>query len=96
MDFMEPHNGSKADVLVKGEAIYLDTLKDELEKTHRGEFVAIDVDTGKHIIDADRLQAIERGHKEFGDKLLYMVQVGNLDEKTTNFRENKNVAWLFS
>lgn len=86
----------RGEVLKKGEAIYLGTLRDELETTHLGAYVAIDVDSSEYVIDTDKLNAIKKAQETFGHKLFYIVQVGNLEEPTINFRERKNVAWIFS
>jgi hypothetical protein len=90
------HYKHQSEVLEKGEALYLNTLKQELEKSHDGEYVAIDVETGTYVIEPTKLGVITHAKKEFGDKLFYMVQIGNLLEPTANFRERHNVALLFS
>lgn len=89
-------NVSRGEVLKKGEKIYLETLRKVLEPTHTGAYVAIDVDTGQHLVESSELGAIKRAQEEFGDKLFYIVQIGNLSEPTINFVERKNVAWFFS
>ena len=89
-------NQNRGEVLKKGEEIYLGALRKELEAAHMGEYAAIDVDSGNHIIESNELNAIKRAQKEFGEKLFYIVQIGNLNEPTINFRERKNVAWIFS
>ena len=61
-----------------------------------GEYAAIDVDSGEHIVDKDESRAIERAQETFGQRLFYIVQIGNLKEPTINFRERKNVAWIFA
>ena len=86
----------QAEVLTKGEHIYLKNLKEELEKDHLGEYVAIDVDTGIYILDPNRLALVKKAQAQFGDKLFYTVQIGNLSEPTINFRERQNVSWIFT
>jgi hypothetical protein len=93
---MEFSSGPQGEVLQKGEAFYLGTLKNTLESEHMGEYVAIDVDTNEYLVDAEKSNAIKRAQEKFGQKLFYIVQVGGLEEPTINFRERKNVAWIFS
>ncbi len=88
------HN--RGEILEGGEKFYLESLKSHLEKEHTGEYVAIDVDSKKYIVDANKMSAIKRAQNDFGEKLFYIVQIGNLNEPTVNFRERKNVAWFFA
>ena len=92
---METSNKDFGEILKKGEALFLSTFKKELESEHMGDYAVIDVDSKKYIIDSNKIQAIKKAQGEFGNKLFYIVQVGYLDEPTVNFRERKNVAWIF-
>ncbi len=85
---------SLEEILKLGEKIYTEELKDNLEKKFRGQFVVIDVEKRKYKIDADRLIAIEKAKKMFGDKLFYIIQIGNIQSPSTNFSEKK-YAWNF-
>lgn len=91
-----PTYQQQAEVLTKGEAIYLEKLRQALEKEHEGEYVAIDVETEAYITDKSRMNVVLRAKHQFGDKLFYTVRVGNLIEPTINYKDRKNVAWLFS
>ena len=91
-----PTYQQQAVVLTKGESIYLEKLRPVLEKDHEGDYVAIDVDTEDYLIDKSRMSVVLRAKQQFGDKLFYTVRVGNLIEPTINFKDRKNVAWLFS
>ncbi len=93
---MEQNNAIREEVLRKGEAIYLDTLKQNLEVDHMGKYVAIDVNSQAYLLDADKSVLIKKAQEAFGKKLFYMVQVGNLEEPSINFRDRKNVAWIFA
>ena len=90
------HYEHEREVLTKGESIYLDTLKDELEKKHLGWYVAIDVDSRDYLVNASRVTLIEEARRRFGEKVFFITQIGNLFEPTINFRERPNVEWLFS
>jgi hypothetical protein len=77
-----------------GERIYTEELKEALEKDYMGRFVVIDVEQKKYQIDADRLVAIEKAKKEFGDKIFYIIQIGSAQNPNTNFSAKK-YAWNF-
>jgi hypothetical protein len=76
-----------------GKEFYFDELKDKLEKEHMNEYVAIDVEQKKYSVDQNELTAIEKARKSFGDKLFYIVHIGNL-RPTMNFTTRK-YAWDF-
>lgn len=77
-----------------GEKFYLEELKDALEKDHIGQYVIIDVGQKKYVVDSDRLVAVEKAKKEFGDKLFYIIQIGNAQNPSLNFSAKK-YAWNF-
>jgi hypothetical protein len=41
---------------------------------YSGQYAVIDVEQKKYRVDPDRLVAIEKAQKDFGDKLFYIVQ----------------------
>ncbi len=86
---------NRGEVLERGEKFYLEELKSRLEKEHVGEYVAIDTDSKQYIIGSNKMSVIRQAQKDFGEKLFYIVQVGDLSEPTANFRERENVAWFF-
>jgi hypothetical protein len=77
-----------------GQKIYFDELKDKLEKEHMGEYAAIDVEQKKYQVDPDGVTAIEKARKAFGEKLFYIVHIGNLRRPSMNFTTQK-YAWDF-
>ncbi len=60
-----------------------------------GQYAVIDVEQKKYRVDPDRLVAIQKAQKDFGDKLFFIVQVGSLKHPSTNFMIEKH-AWNFS
>lgn len=77
-----------------GEKFYVEELKERLEKENMGQYVVIDVEQKKYQINADRLIAIEKARKEFGDKLFYIIQIGSVQHPSMNFVA-KRYAWDF-
>lgn len=77
-----------------GEKFYLNELKDKLEKDYLGQFVVIDVEQKRYVIDANELAALEKAEKEFGSKLFYIVEIGTLQGSDIHFSETQ-YAWPF-
>lgn len=77
-----------------GEKFYLEELRETLEKQYMGQYAVIDVEQKKYQIDPDRLIAVEKAKKEFGDKLFYIIQIGSTQNPSLNFSAKK-YAWHF-
>ncbi len=60
----------------EGERIYRETLKEKLEKSKEGQFVAIDVLTGKHFVEkyAENALIKARGKVSFG--VFHLIKIG--------------------
>lgn len=83
------------DILRKGERLYLDRFKGELEKSSYGHYIVIDVDDERYVVASTKLQAITEAKERFGDRLFYTVQIGNLEHPTVNHRQSNLHAWNF-
>ena len=59
----------------KGWAIY-QRIKDALEPQHKGEIVAIEVDSGDYFLGRTTVEAGERARKKYPDKVFYFIRVG--------------------
>lgn len=82
-------------LLKRGEALYLEKFRTKLEKSDFGKYAVIDVENERYVIDEDKLAAVEKATADFGDNLFYIVQIGNLDTPTKNFRGHALPAWGF-
>ena len=78
----------------KGEEIYMNELKDQLEKTNLGDYVVIEVKTKKHFINKDLVTALEFARKKYPNELFFIVQVGKL-QKALMKKRNEQYGWLF-
>lgn len=78
----------------KGEQIYFDELKEKLEKSHSGDYVVIEVDSGDYFLDKDLMKVLQKARGKYKDKLFFIVQVGSLQKPTIGLKKEKN-AWLF-
>ncbi len=86
------NNLSLEEITKMGQKFYVEELKADLEQNHMGEYVVIDVAERKYEIDTDRLVAVEKARKEYGEKLFYIVQVGSDEISSVNYAE-KEYAW---
>ncbi len=60
----------------KSKAFYERELKDLLEPTEKGKFVAIEPDTESYFMDKDGTKALLRAREAFPDKLFFLMRIG--------------------
>ena len=60
----------------RGEAIYEQQIRKEIETGNRGKFVVIDIETGEYEIDEDDLQATKRALAKRPNAVLYGLRIG--------------------
>jgi hypothetical protein len=66
----------KSEIAMKGAKFYDKHLKQILEATHQGEFVAIEPESGQYFLGKTGGEAIYQGNEAFPDKKLFLVRVG--------------------
>jgi hypothetical protein len=66
---------NKTEMAAKGESIYA-TLKEKLEKEHRGEFVAIEVDSGDYFLGQTLQEADKKARQKYPDRVFYVIRIG--------------------
>ena len=59
----------------RGEAIY-QKIKADMETNHKGEFLAVDPESGDHYIGKTSLKAILNGRKEHPNTVFYIIRIG--------------------
>jgi hypothetical protein len=64
------------EVAARGEAIYAQRIRAEVEAAHTGEFVVVDIETGDYEVDAEDLSAPKRALAKRPDAVLYGLRVG--------------------
>ena len=67
---------NREEFVQRGEDYYDRFLRDKLEPEHKGKFLALDIETGEHEMDADEMAAIDRARAQMPDKILYILRVG--------------------
>ena len=58
------------------ERFYVGTLKNILERTSRGKHIAINVDTGDHLLADTEEQVMTQFRARFGDAIAYTFRIG--------------------
>jgi len=80
----------------KGEKIYQEKLKNELEKEHKGEFVAIEVESERYFLGKSPEEALERAKNVFPNKIFHLIRIGYAGlYKVSWFADNKSYGWFF-
>lgn len=85
-------NYSPEEVAQLGERIYFEKLQADLEKEHLGEYLVLDVHTGKYVLNEDKLAAIKEAEESLGRNLFYIAQVGSVLRTLMNFKARRH-AW---
>ena len=60
----------------KGQAIYEQKYRAQMETTARGKVVAIEVESGEAFIGRTALEAAMKARRKFPDSLFYFIRVG--------------------
>ena len=63
------------EIAQKGTQVYQKISK-QIEKNHSGDFVAIEVESGKYFLGQTQVEAIEKAKKSFPTKIFYLMKVG--------------------
>lgn len=70
------HQVSVDNMPAKGRGIYQKQLKGILEPEHKGEIVAIEVDTGDYFLGKTVIEAVDKGREKYPAKGFYFMRVG--------------------
>ncbi len=60
----------------KSKAFYERELKNRLEPTEKGKFVAIEPETESYFVDKDGTKALLQAREAFPDKLFFLIRIG--------------------
>jgi len=66
------------EVAARGEALYAERIRAEVEAAHKGKFVVVDIETGDFEVDNDDLAATKRALAKRPDAVLYGLRIGSL------------------
>lgn len=67
------------ELVEKAKEIY-NSQKDELESSHSGEYVVVEVKSGKYFVAPTKDEAMAEARKEFPSILLFIRRIGELEK----------------
>lgn len=67
---------ASAEIVQRGQALYDERIRAQVEASHRGKFLALDIETGEYEIDVDELAALQRAKAKHPDAALYLLRIG--------------------
>ena len=76
MNLLQPRY-SKEDFARRGDEIYERDIRSQVEATHTGEYIAIDIETGTYALDTDDYAATERLLANKPDAQIWLLRVGH-------------------
>ena len=69
-------NYTAQEVELRGEALYVQHIRDKVHPQHQGKFLVIDIETGEYEIDADDLTATNRLLANHPNAVIYGLRIG--------------------
>ena len=64
------------EIVQRGQALYEEQIRAEVEAEHTGKFLVVDIETGMYEIDASELAAFDRARAKHSDAVLYLLRIG--------------------
>jgi hypothetical protein len=72
-----PHPRYTSEEIVRrGQALYEQQIRANVEARHKGAFLVLDIDTGEYEIDVSEVAALKRAKAKNPDAALYILRVG--------------------
>ena len=68
---------SSAEIVQRGQVLYDQRIRAQVETCHQGQFLVLDIETGDYEIDADDVRAVQRAKTKHPDAALYIVRIGS-------------------
>ncbi len=67
---------SPEEIVRRGQALYEERIRREVEADHRGEFLVLDIDTGDYEVDADEVAAVHRAIAKHPKGRRFILRIG--------------------
>lgn len=67
---------TSADIVRLGQELYERDIRPRVEMDHKGQFLALNVETGQYSMAADSLAALQQAKAEKPDAPVYLLRVG--------------------
>ena len=72
-----PHPRYTSEEIVQhGEALYDQQIRAQVEASHQGKFLVLDIETGEYEMDVSELAALKRAKAKHPDAAFYILRVG--------------------
>lgn len=68
---------SSAEIVQRGQDLYDQGLRTQVEARHQGQCLVCDIETGDYEIDADDVSAVQRAKTQHPDTAFYIVRIGS-------------------
>jgi hypothetical protein len=68
---------SSAEIVQRGQALYEQQIRAQVEASHPGQFLILDIETGDYEIDAEDVRALQRAKAKHPEGAFYIVRVGS-------------------
>lgn len=67
---------TSSEIVQRGQTLYDQQIRAQVDPSHKGKFLVLDIETGEYEIDADELAAVRRAKVKKPDAPLYILRVG--------------------
>ncbi len=64
------------EIVKRGEALYHQQIRAEVETGNEGKFLVLDIETGAYEVDEDELAAVQRAKANNSNAALYIMRIG--------------------
>lgn len=75
-----PTNINVQELTRKGEEIYQQEFKENLEQVHNGEYVAIEVESKQYYVGTTKEEAVAKAKKEYPNKIFFVRRIGEIEK----------------
>ena len=67
---------SSEEIVRRGQVLYDQQIRVQVEASHKGKFLVLDIETGEYEMDASEVAALKRAKAKNPDAVLYILRVG--------------------
>jgi hypothetical protein len=67
---------TREEIVQRGQALYDQQIRAQVEASHKGKFLVLNIETGEYEMDDDELAALKRAKAKNPDAALYILRVG--------------------
>lgn len=67
---------ASAEIVQRGQTLYDQQIRAQVEPQHPGDFLILDIETGDYEIDVEDVQALQRAKAKHPDGAFYIVRIG--------------------